>query len=263
MAKLAWHLGKDKDKPCVVIGEGIYNLKSRNASLFGKVILLGKQLIEKGSRMVVISGRNTNFWDQCWCVDYPLRHLISGPLTRNEMDLMVADLANDNGGLIRNHWGNWVASFSKFIGSGSAIEVELIITSLEIVVKHCCMNLIVEVDRKLAISLINDRTLPVSFHQQMQLLRAIDEAVTCHSCHCAAIACQQWTHECGCESKSENSWDEIAAKLEKLIQVMECRYGSTTKTDRMEALVDTNLEILPTIMEHRDVVTTSRMDRLE
>ncbi|KAF7833447.1 putative pentatricopeptide repeat-containing protein [Senna tora] len=52
--------------------------------------------------------------------------------------------------------------------------------------------------------------------------------------------------------------DELADKLDKLIEVVERRYGS--KIDRMEVSVDTNL---PKVVEHRDASATSRMDRLE
>ncbi|KAF7821953.1 pentatricopeptide repeat-containing protein [Senna tora] len=50
---------------------------------------------------------------------------------------------------------------------------------------------------------------------------------------------------------ANNSWDDIDAKLKKLIEVMECRYGSTTASmDHLEASVDT-------------AFATSRMDRIE
>ncbi|KAF7808415.1 reverse transcriptase [Senna tora] len=70
------------------------------------------------------------------------------------------------GGVIRDHCGNWILGFSKYIGVGSILCAELwsVLFGLELARRAEGVNIIVESDSLVAINLINDLNMPSSHH---------------------------------------------------------------------------------------------------
>ncbi|KAF7802229.1 putative ribonuclease H-like domain-containing protein [Senna tora] len=69
-------------------------------------------------------------------------------------------------GVIRNGLGHWIFGFTKFIGWGNAIRAELwaLVIGLQPAITNHCLHLIVEIDSKVVLELLNDSSLPTSHH---------------------------------------------------------------------------------------------------
>ena len=69
------------------------------------------------------------------------------------------------GGLIRDHLGDWVGGFSRFIGFTTSVQVELraLKDGLLLAIDLWILNLEIEIDSLVAVELINSTTNPNAF----------------------------------------------------------------------------------------------------
>ena len=69
------------------------------------------------------------------------------------------------GGLIRDHLGDWVGGFSRFIGFTTSVQVELraLKDGLLLAIDLWILNLEIEIDSLVVVELINSTTNPNAF----------------------------------------------------------------------------------------------------
>ncbi|KAF7814663.1 GATA transcription factor 28 isoform X1 [Senna tora] len=106
LAKLLWRVHRE---------EGVWsrlcksrlNLSSNSSSTVGKSLSRGRAIFEAGKCKVIHSGLNTKFWLDSWVSLGPIRSLIQGPLTLEDLNLTVAEALG-----FSSDWQNLSISFS-------------------------------------------------------------------------------------------------------------------------------------------------------
>ncbi|KAF7811076.1 reverse transcriptase [Senna tora] len=93
LAKLFWRSQTEKSKPWARICETNLNLSVGRRTIISQGLIMGKEVVRRGSRINIFSGKDTKFWVQHWCKGGILREAISGPLNFREDCLTVSDVA--------------------------------------------------------------------------------------------------------------------------------------------------------------------------
>ncbi|OMO91594.1 hypothetical protein CCACVL1_07070 [Corchorus capsularis] len=125
MAKLQWRAKISPEDLWVKALNGKYKAFSggsgggggsvrNNSSDVWKGMSKGSIFVEKGLKKVINSGRNSSFWNDIWISNRieTLRSMITGPLTRNDSLLNVADCIEDD--------GTWNFSTTEFFHLGGS-----------------------------------------------------------------------------------------------------------------------------------------------
>ena len=108
LANLCWRLANEQEAPWVRVLMSKYFTNLR-------IIEAGRKLpcsrtwaacFKRGLKWIINNGATTNLWTDFWLPFGPLRSYIQSPLTREEANLLVAD--------IRDKGSNWFQSVLSF-----------------------------------------------------------------------------------------------------------------------------------------------------
>ncbi|KAF7844846.1 reverse transcriptase [Senna tora] len=99
LAKLAWQASRSSNQhlPWAKLLHHYLGNHIRAPSLLGKDLIRGRNLLSDSLISIIYSGKDTNFWLDCWTSLGPLRNFLYGPLHANDLNLTVQDLALDFG----------------------------------------------------------------------------------------------------------------------------------------------------------------------
>lgn len=71
-------------------GNKVFIWKQGDSNLW-KGLCIAYDILKKGTKMTVRSGRSTNFWNDRWICDKPLSHLVQGSVPKDETRKIVVD----------------------------------------------------------------------------------------------------------------------------------------------------------------------------
>lgn len=95
LGKLAWRLKSEPNLLWAKICLANYPLVSFKKSTIGKGLLRGQKIVDLGSKVVIHSGNNTNFWHDVWIDSGPVRNLIQGPLFHGDEHRSVSSFLRE------------------------------------------------------------------------------------------------------------------------------------------------------------------------